>query len=369
MRKLLNKNTRFENSIGIINLLFVIVYSIILIINKNFNSIRIFKNSVISIILLIISSLVLIFYILLMTCLKNKTSIKLKRSIYLITYLLMFISVCDLFLLGIVRTFIEVDGLTKRPTNEDPLRIRLAYLSIKNSKAILTGVWTTIWLSLAGTLVGLVLALIFICLRTLEVNDKDLEIVALFKKIGCGFVKVYVTVFRGTPMMVQAIIIYYFLPGILSSLFNVDVQVFNEFLTVGIAGFITVSLNTTAYLTEVLRGGIEALNKGQMEAARSLGMSRSKSMIYIILPQAIKNSLPSICNEFIINIKDTSVLSVISVMDLFFVIDAINGRYANNDGIFIAAIIYLCLTFGISKLLGLIEKKMNLVSKPLPSCN
>ena len=96
---------------------------------------------------------------------------------------------------------------------------------------------------------------------------------------------------------------------------------------------------------------------------------RKNAMMKIILPQAIKNSLPSICNEFIINIKDTSVLSVIAVMDLFFVIDTINGRYANNDGVFIAAIIYLCLTFGISKLLGLIEKKMNLVSKPLPSCN
>jgi len=169
--------------------------------------------------------------------------------------------------------------------------------------------------------------------------------------------------------MVQAIIIYYFLPGILSELLGINQNTINGFLTVGIAGLITVSLNTTAYLTEVLRGGIESLNKGQMEAARSLGMTRTQAMFNVIFPQGIKNSLPSICNEFIINIKDTSVLSVISVMDLFFIINSINGKYANQDGIFVAAIIYLALTFSISKILGMIEKKMNLVSKPLPSCN
>ena len=170
-------------------------------------------------------------------------------------------------------------------------------------------------------------------------------------------------------MIVQAIIIYYFLPGILSNLFKIDHQILNNILSVGVAGLITVSLNTTAYLTEVLRGGIESLNKGQMEAARSLGMSRAQAMIHVILPQGIKNSLPAICNEFIINIKDTSVLNVIQVMDLFYIIGYINGKTFSNDGIYIAAIIYLCLTLGISKLLGVIEKKMNLDNKPLPSCN
>ena len=169
--------------------------------------------------------------------------------------------------------------------------------------------------------------------------------------------------------MVQAIIIYYFLPGILANIFNIEHAVLNQIFSIGVAGFITVSLNTTAYLTEVLRGGIESLNTGQLEAARSLGMTKTQAYIYVILPQAIKNSLPSIGNEFIINIKDTSVLSVISVMDLFFVIDSINGKNASQDGIFIAAIIYLVLTLGISKLLQLIEKRMQLVEKPLPSCN
>ena len=158
-------------------------------------------------------------------------------------------------------------------------------------------------------------------------------------------------------------------PGVLASIFNVSHQVLNNILSVSVAGFITVTLNTTAYLTEVLRGGLSSINKGQNEAARSLGMTRRQSMIYILLPQTIKNTLPSICNEFIINIKDTSVLSVISVMDLFFIINSINKKNASQDGIFIAAIIYLVLTLGISKILRVIEKRMNLVSKPLPSCN
>ena len=224
-------------------------------------------------------------------------------------------------------------------------------------------------MSLAGTVVGLLIAIVFIFLKTFEDNPKDNEFMSFIKRVGNCFVDGYVSIFRGTPMMVQAIIIYYFLPGILSTIFNVSHQILNNILSVSVAGFITVTLNTTAYLTEVLRGGLNSINKGQNEAARSLGMTRRQSMIYILLPQTIKNSLPSICNEFIINIKDTSVLSVISVMDLFFIINSINKKNASQDGIFIAAIIYLALTLSISKILRVIEKRMNLVSKPLPSCN
>ena len=234
MNRLLNKNSRFENSIGIINLLFVIVYSIILITSSNYQGLKIFKSDIISVIILVIASLILIFYILLITSLNNKVSQKFKRIIYMVTYVILLLAVLDLIVFGIVRTYVEVSKLTKRPTNNDPLRIRLAYISMKNSKSILSGIWTTIWLSLAGTIVGLILALLFISLRTLEVTDKDCEIVALLKKIARGFVKVYVTVFRGTPMMVQAIIIYYFLPGILANLFNIEREVLNTLFSVGI---------------------------------------------------------------------------------------------------------------------------------------
>lgn len=365
MKNLLTKKIKFENCLFILFCLLGIGYGIYTIFN-DLSGIRIFSSNITGILLLIVSSGLLILEIVLLIINKNN---KIKRICYLISGFIALLVVVDIILLGIVRSYIIVSNMEKRPTTLDPLVLRLVYFTKKNLKPILLGVWTTLWLSMLGTIIGLILGLLFITLRTLEITPKDNEFVAFLKKIASGFVKLYVTVFRGTPMMVQAIIIYYFLPGILAGLFKVDQQILNNILSVGVAGLITVSLNTTAYLTEVLRGGIEALNKGQMEAARSLGMTRTQAMVNVILPQGIKNSLPSICNEFIINIKDTSVLSVISVMDLFFVINSINGKNASQDGIFIAALIYLGLTYGISKLLGLLEKRMNLVSKPLPSSN
>lgn len=362
----LTNKGKYENCLFFMYAILSLIYGIFVATYNDLTGIRIFNSNTTSYVLIVISTILIISEIIFITIYKNQL---VKRIFYSIAILVFCLVVADILVLGIVRNFITASNLTKRPSTDYPLGIRLAYICLKNYTAILKGVWTTLWLSMAGTIVGLILGLLFITLRTLEVTPKDHEVVAFFKKVANLFVQAYVTVFRGTPMMVQAIIIYYFLPGILAGIFKVDQTILNQILSIGVAGFITVSLNTTAYLTEVLRGGIEALNKGQMEAARSLGMTRAQAMIHIILPQGIKNSLPAICNEFIINIKDTSVLSVISVMDLFFVIDSINGRSASNDAIFIAAIIYLCLTFGISKLLGLLEKKMNLVSKPLPSSN
>lgn len=366
MSNLLTKKIKYENCFYYLFNIISLILSIIIYINDDFTGIRLLNNNIIGLILIIISIILIILKTVLLIFKKNS---KIERILFFIIILLLIILLIDKFILGIVRSFVEANNLDHRPTKYDPFSVRLAYIIIKNYKTILNGIWTTLWLSLLGTIVGLIISLLFVCIKNLEVNFKEKEIITFLKKTAQKFVDIYVTVFRGTPMMVQAIIIYYFLPGVLASIFNVDIQVLNNFFSALVAGFITVTLNTTAYLTEVLRGGIDSINKGQMEAARSLGMSRRKAMQYIVLPQAIKNSLPSICNEFIINIKDTSVLSVISVMDLFFIIDAINKKNASQDGIFIAAIIYLALTFGISKLLSYIEKKMNIVSKPLPSCN
>ncbi len=367
MKSFLNKKGRYENCLLILFAIMGLGYGLITYFAGDYEGLRIIKFPFLSFVLSIISLIILVLELILLIN-KNDSRV-LKRSLYLVSIIVLAIVLTDFLLLGLIRCFIIAKDLKKIEAAEEGLMIRLAYICIKNYEAILGGIWTTIWLSLAGTLIGLIIALLFITLRTLEVTTRDNELVAFLKKIGSGFVKIYVTIFRGTPMMVQAIIIYYFLPGILAGLFGVEQNILNQILSVSVAGLITVSLNTTAYLTEVLRGGIESLNKGQMEAARSLGMTRSTAMLQVILPQGIKNSLPAICNEFIINIKDTSVLNVIAVMDLFFIIDTINGKNANNDAIFIAAIIYLCLTYGISKLLGLLEKRMNLVSKPLPSSN
>ena len=299
--KFFNHKGKYENCFFYVCAIISLIYGIIIATSKDLSGVRIFNSNVSSYILIGISSLLIILETIFITIYKNQL---IKRIFYAITILVFCLVVADILLLGIVRSFIAASNLIKRPTSLDPLGVRIAYLCIKNYQSILKGIWTTLWLSMAGTVVGLILGLLFITLRTLEVTPKDNELVAFLKKIGNIFVQTYVTVFRGTPMMVQAIIIYYFLPGILAGIFNVDQTVLNQILSVGVAGFITVSLNTTAYLTEVLRGGIEALNKGQMEAARSLGMTRAQAMIHIILPQGIKNSLPAICNEFIINIKE-----------------------------------------------------------------
>ncbi len=366
MKNLLIRKIKYENCFMYLFCSIGIIFSINLLSKNEFNGIRIFNNNIFGLILIIIFTILIILQTILII-LKQNT--KLKRILYYISLLLITIIIIDYLLLGILRSFIIASTFEKRPTTLDPLNIRIAYIVINNYKEILLGIWTTIWMSLAGTISGLAIALLFICLKKLEVEHNDNELVSFLKRFSQVFVDGYVTIFRGTPMMVQAIIIYYFLPGILAGIFNVNQQILNNILSVSVAGFITVTLNTAAYLTEVLRGGIESIDKGQMEAARSLGMTRRTAMINVILPQGIKNSLPSICNEFIINIKDTSVLSVISVMDLFFIINSINKKNASQDGIFIAAIIYLCLTFGISKLLQLLEKRMNLVATPLPSCN
>lgn len=366
MNKILTKKIKFENCFFYLFSIISLLFSFSIINSKTYEGIRIFQNQISGFIFIIIISILMITKTIFLIIKKNTY---VQRILFIIIIVFLSILLIDKVLLGIVRNFVIAINLQQRPTKNDHFGIRLAYIIIKNYQTILKGIWTTIWLSLSGTLVGLLIALLFICIKNLDINNQEKEIIIFIKRTAQRFVDIYVTIFRGTPMMVQAIIIYYFLPGLLASLFNVDIQILNNIFSVAVAGFITVTLNTTAYLTEVLRGGIESIDKGQMEAARSLGMSKGKAMRYIIIPQAIKNSLPSICNEFIINIKDTSVLSVISVMDLFFIIDAINKKNASQDGIFIAAIIYLALTYGISKLLSYIEKKMNIVSKPLPSCN
>ncbi len=220
------------------------------------------------------------------------------------------------------------------------------------------GVLITLYLAIFGTIIGFILALILGTIRVQTINPTDSRFVKGIKRIGLVFVKTYVTIFRGTPMILQAFIFFY------------------GFKTIGInwsanlAGLFTVSLNTSAYLTEVIRGGIESIDKGQMEAARAMGMSQTKAMIYVIFPQALKNSMASIGNELIINIKDTAVLSTIGIIDLFSTIETVTGStLLYLEAYSIGAIIYLILTLGSSKLLMLLERKIGAPTKEITSCN
>lgn len=327
-------------------------------------------NKIYGIIIFIVVLIALVYKIVIDIVNCQNNHLKIERILYFIIIGCSLIYLFDFLIIGLIKTIIIASNLKTRPTSLDyHLGIRLCYIAIKEYKQILMGVWTTIWLSLLGTVIGLVLGLIFSIIVTMEEKKNENETITFLKKIAKGFVKIYVTIFRGTPMIVQAMIIFYFMPPLLADLFKINQDIINRIFTVNVAGLVTVSLNTTAYLTEVIRGGISSINIGQMEGARSLGMNRRKAMIFIVLPQAIKNSLPSICNEFIINIKDTSVLSVIQVIDLYRAIEIIQGNMSTSDPIFIAAIIYLFLTLSISKILGLIEKKMNIEVKELPSSN
>ena len=150
-------------------------------------------------------------------------------------------------------------------------------------------------------------------------------------------------------MIVQAMVIYYGCA-----------QMFGLNLPQLLAGFLIVSINTGAYLSEIMRGGIQSVDPGQREAAAAIGMTHGQTMLHVVLPQAIRNTLPALGNEFIVNIKDTSVLNVISVSELFFVSKSAAGTFFKYfEVFFITSVIYFVMTFACTRLLRLLEKKMD----------
>lgn len=211
---------------------------------------------------------------------------------------------------------------------------------------LLSGIGMTLLLALVGTLVGFLIGLLVSIVRTIPAAKKT------GRRWLLNFCKwllaVYVEVFRGTPMMVQAAVIYY---GI--------AQFWHVNLNRTLAALVIVSINTGAYLAEVIRGGIISTPQGQFEAAAALGMTHNQQMWHIILPQAIRNCLPSITNEFIVNIKDTSVLSIISVSELFFVGTTIASQsFQFFQTYFVISMIYLIMTFTITRIFNWIEKRL-----------
>ena len=159
----------------------------------------------------------------------------------------------------------------------------------------------------------------------------------------------YIEVIRGTPILLQLYIFYFVLPSLLPFL------KLSQFMWVSIA----LCVNSAAYVSEVIRSGIQAVDKGQSEAARSLGMNERQTMMKIILPQAVRNILPALGNEFIMMLKETSLASTFFLYDLMTVRQIITGATSLTlEPMTIVAIIYLCMTFPLSKLVGHMEKKM-----------
>jgi len=225
----------------------------------------------------------------------------------------------------------------------------------ENYALYIEGIKYTLMIATLGTLIGLILALFLTVLRIQERSKKDGLKERVMKKLAMTSSSIYVEFFRGTPMMVQAMIFFYGLARI------------GFRLPIILAGLIVVSLNTAAYLTEVLRSGINGIDKGQMEAARAIGLSRGQSYRHIIFPQALKNMLPAIGNELVVNIKDTAVLSVIGVSELFYMGRSVAGTYYRYTEAFVlVALMYLILVIIMTKLLAIIVKRVNKKDIHLP---
>lgn len=214
--------------------------------------------------------------------------------------------------------------------------------------SILKGVGYTILVAIVGTVVGLFIGLLIGMYRTMdEPKQKWLKVL---KKIGDAILSVYIEVFRGTPMMVQSMVIFW---GF--ALINGG-----KTMNVTLAGLIIVSINTGAYMAEIVRGGIISIDEGQFEGAEAIGMTHSQTMFNIVLPQSLRNIMPSVANEFVINIKDTSVLNVIGFTELFFYgKDIAFNTYALFESYLVIAVIYFILTFAITRILRFVEKKMD----------
>ena len=245
----------------------------------------------------------------------------------------------------------------------------LFYMLFHSRDMFLSGIWTTVRIALFGTAIAFVLAVLLVFVRVQTPQRQDRTAAVLVKEIGALLAKIYITVIRGTPMMVQTLIIYYIGFGIFKGT-GMSVSEINRVWSCFISGLITVSLNSTAYLTEVLRGGIESIDPGQAEAARSLGMSNWQTMLKVVFPQAVKNSIPAIGNEFIINIKDSSVLSVIGCYDLMFATTSVVGIYYKALPVYtIAAVTYLVLTCLSSLIMRFVSARLDMKAVSVPSSN
>ena len=227
---------------------------------------------------------------------------------------------------------------------------KCAFLLQEYGVSYLRGAGTTLLLALVGTLAGCLIGFAVGTLQTIPIDPyRD----PLYKRIPLRALRVllrcYVELFRGTPMMIQAVFIYYGL-----------MQVFNIHLEMWTAGFLIVSINTGAYMAETVRGGIVSIDPGQTEGAMSIGMTHWQTMLHVIMPQALRNIVPQIGNNFIINIKDTSVMFVITFVEFFAFhryIVGINLMYFPSATIEMVG--YLTLTLVSSFILRWLEKRLD----------
>ena len=212
---------------------------------------------------------------------------------------------------------------------------------------LLEGLGYTMLIALAGTILGLAIGLLAGIVKTIPLSKRG--VVRFLQKLINFLIACYVEVFRGTPMMVQSMVIFW------------GYAFMNNGNTLPLipAGIFIVSINTGAYMTEIVRGGIISIDKGQFEGAYSVGMTHWQTMLHVVIPQVMRNILPSISNEFVINIKDTSVLNVIGVMELYYMANKVQMMTWNIfETYLIVCVIYFVMTFSVTRILRLFEKKL-----------
>ena len=222
----------------------------------------------------------------------------------------------------------------------------------KYGNSYLTGIQNTLILALAATAIGCIIGFACGILNTIPCSKNDPLPKRILLKLVRIIVRVYVEVFRGTPMVLQAVFIYYGLPYFTDNAL--------KFTNMWVAALVVVSVNTGAYMAESVRGGIISIDPGQTEGAKAIGMTHVQTMMNVILPQALRNIMPQIGNNFIINVKDTSVMFIIGFPDFFAAHRAaVGASYLYFPSATVEMIGYLCMTLTASFLLRWAEKKLD----------
>ena len=240
-------------------------------------------------------------------------------------------------------------------------------------KLIEQGLGITVLLALFTVVIGFVLGILLAIMRMTDIrplrflaygkngrirNSRLLIAVSKFNPVSF-LAAAYVEILRSTPVIVQIMIIYH---GVFGPLIDLPSYTLFGFIKTDrfIPGVVALGMNSGAYLCEIIRSGIQSIELGQTEAARSLGMTKAQTMTHIILPQAIKNILPAIANEFVVIIKESSITYTIGVQDLMFSVEAVRGAYSIiMEPLLVATAIYFCLCFPTSKLIAYFERKMS----------
>lgn len=225
----------------------------------------------------------------------------------------------------------------------------IASLWDKYGTVYLNGMKNTLILAIVATIIGCIIGFLCGILQTIPYTKNDNIFKRIILKIVRIIIRIYVEVFRGTPMILQAVFIYYGVPYFFGHVFD----------NIWVVSIIVVSINTGAYMAESVRGGIISVDPGQTEGAKAIGMTHFQTMVHVILPQALRNIMPQIGNNYIINVKDTSVMFIIGFSDFFAVHKMVSGAiFKYFPSAFLEMGGYLIMTLLASVLLRIVEKKL-----------